>query len=296
MNNQLYRKRSFSDKFNLAFQWFRDNWKPLLKYQTLLLLPLSLVQAYGLSAMMGMAQMSNTALNGAMSGGAVMSMLLMYLVGFVGAILSFSLVFALLKKSFIDGEELQGIRFSEVWGGMKSNMGRLFLGIIFFSFLLVVVSAIVVGLAVWSEYTLLLTLPALIALCFAFVPFFPLYLLTDEPLLEACSHALRLGFKCWWGFFSTLLVMGLLANVLQGFGAIPFYACIFVKMLMASDSAGTFENLTLLMDFLSYLSGVIMCYVAYVLSALTVLISCIQYGHAADKVDGVSADAEIDNF
>ena len=50
MNNvlpkiELYQKRDFGEKVTATFQFVRENWKPLLKYLTILMLPISIVQS-----------------------------------------------------------------------------------------------------------------------------------------------------------------------------------------------------------------------------------------------------------
>ena len=48
----MYVKRSFGDKMNAAFDFIKENWKPLFKYATYLILPLCLIQALSLNGLM----------------------------------------------------------------------------------------------------------------------------------------------------------------------------------------------------------------------------------------------------
>lgn len=49
----MYAKRSFGDKLNATFDFIKENWKPLLKFTTYLILPLCLIQALSLNYLMG---------------------------------------------------------------------------------------------------------------------------------------------------------------------------------------------------------------------------------------------------
>lgn len=49
----LYAKRTFGEKMNASFDFIKENWKPLFKFTTYILLPLCLVQALSLNGLMG---------------------------------------------------------------------------------------------------------------------------------------------------------------------------------------------------------------------------------------------------
>ena len=48
---ELYKARSFGDKLNATFDFVRENWRPLIKYLTYILLPFSMVACLFLSTM-----------------------------------------------------------------------------------------------------------------------------------------------------------------------------------------------------------------------------------------------------
>lgn len=303
MRYNLYKQRTFSEKFNLAFEWVRDNWRPLLKYVTIFLLPISLLQGFGQNSMM---LTTLSVLEGGSSASssdmADMGLLgLNYLCALLGGFLSFSLFFALIKLSFIDDKDLHALTLREVWVAMTQNMSRLLLGGIVLIIIMGVMTFIgifvCVGLAMISSFIgILLCLCAVIALLCAlaiFLPFFPIYVLSSESLFEALQHSVRLGVKCWWCFVSAMIVMLLLVYVVQGFVSVPFIAYFAFKGLYF---VGGGADAGVIVDFLGYLSSVLMIYVGYALSALTVVITTIQYGHATDVVDGISAEEEIDQF
>ena len=49
---KLYRTRTFGEKMSDTFDFVRENWRPMLKYITYLLLPLSLIQAFAMGNFM----------------------------------------------------------------------------------------------------------------------------------------------------------------------------------------------------------------------------------------------------
>ena len=49
----LYVKRPFGDKLNATMDFIKENWKPMLKFSTYLILPLCLIQAISMNGIMG---------------------------------------------------------------------------------------------------------------------------------------------------------------------------------------------------------------------------------------------------
>ncbi len=294
--NILFRTRTFSERFSLVFEWMRSEWKPILKYVTLFLLPVSLLQGFGLSGI------TESSFSDMLSGGSNWSdmsatnlagIALYYVCAIVGALFIYGLCLFFVRRNLMEGQSNEGLKASEVWRGAMSFVPRLILSGIVVMVIMVAAVILFVSLTVLSPWTAILTLPACIALMVAFIPLLPVYTLTAEGLFSSISHSLRLGFKCWMGFFSTVFVMGLLTMVIGSFASIPLYLAIMVKALVGSDLSATSAGMV---DFFNYIGGVITTYVSYALTILTVGIICVQYGHAADKFDGVTAQKEVDEF
>lgn len=294
--NTLYRTRTFSEKFSLVFEWMRCEWKTVLKFVTLFLLPVSLLQGFGFSSMV------NLSLANAFSGGYspasmgatnIAGMGLYYLCAIVGSLLVYSLTLFFVRRNMMDGQSNVGLTAGEALRGAMHFVPKLILMGLVMMVILVVAVGILIELTLTSPWTLIVTLPIFLSFGVALMPCLPNYTLTDAPLFSSIGHGLRLGYKCWWGFFSTSFVMGLLAMVIAGFASIPLYIVIGIKAAFGSSfDAGS----TGLMDFLSYLGGVLSTYASFMLSILTVAILCVQYGHAADKCDGITAQKEVDEF
>ena len=60
----LYVQRSFGEKLTATFDFIKENWKPLMKFTTYLMLPLCLLQGLSLNGLM-----SGTMVLGDMTGG-----------------------------------------------------------------------------------------------------------------------------------------------------------------------------------------------------------------------------------
>lgn len=293
--NTLYRTRTFSEKFSLVFEWMRSEWKMVLKFVTLFLLPVSLLQGFGFSSLIdfSLADAFSGYTPTTMSASNIAGMGLYYLCAIIGSLLVYAFTLFFVRRNMMDGQSNEGLTAGDAFRGAMHFVPKLILFGVLMTVILVVSVCVLTLLIVLTPLTLIVTLPVFTSFIIALLPCLPTYVLTDEPIFSSIGHGLRLGYKCWWGFFSTTLVMGLLAGVISCFAAIPLYIMIGVKAAFGSNLSA---DSTGLIEFLSYLGGVIATYASFVLSILTVAIVCVQYGHAADKCDGVTAQKEVDEF
>jgi len=298
----LYRKRAFSEKFNLAFDWLRDNWRPILRFSTIFLLPISLLQGFGYSDMTGLSEIvSSFSSASTLHEASIWAFFLSLFCSMAGIFLSYSLFFSLIKLSFVDGADLKELSLRDVWRTMKKNMGRLLLGGFLLSFVfglgmsvVTVVSMPFIQIAYVGGLLLFLILLALCLFAVVLLPFLPIYMLDEDVSFDfAFSQGFRLGWKCIWGFLGVAAVVGVLSYTLAGLGHAPVIIFLALKPIVLSRALSTSA---VLVDFFIYLSSVVASYVGFLVTMLSVLTLSIQTGHAADKIDGVSADDEIDGF
>lgn len=298
----LYRKRTFSEKFNLAFDWLRDNWRPLLRFSTIFLLPISLLQGFGYSDMTGLSVIVSSFLPaGAPPETDVWALLLSFFCSMAGIFLSYSLFFSLIKLSFVDGANLKELSLRDVWRTMRKNMGRLLLGGFLLSFVfglgvsvVTVVSTPFIQIAYVGGLLLFLLLLALCLFAITLLPFLPIYMLDEDISFDyAFSQSFRLGWKCIWGFLGVVAVMGVLSYTLAGLSHAPVIVFLALKSLVLSSAL---SSSAVFVDFFVYLSSVAASYAGFLVTVLSVLTLSIQTGHAADKIDGVSVEDEIDDF
>lgn len=277
----LYKTRSFSEKFNVCTEWLSQNWKAFFKHFSLLILPFCIIQGYFLKSVMQIANGAGNGANYVPTASDIANIVLCYLITIVSSILASSFFFALIKRTFIQHEGLQDLSFKDIWHTMKGLIGRYIIILIAACVIISVCAIVLILPSVASTYTLFVTLPLLIAISIALFPVLPIYLLTDEPIMQAISHAFRLGFKCWWGFFSTMLVMAIFMGIIQVIGCIPTYAVSAIHIIMKMSGTGS----SIFVELLNYLANVFMYFVSSATSLLMALITCVQYGHAVMKID-----------
>ena len=122
-------------------------------------------------------------------------------------------------------------------------------------------------LAALTPFTLILTLPMLVACVIPLSLFSPIYLFENIGIWEAFKKTYRLGFATWGGVFLIALIMGLIGGILQGITMLPWYVATIVKYFFAMSDSGS-----------------------------AVIGLAYQYGHASEVVDSVSVEEDIDNF
>lgn len=302
----LYVKRSFGDKMNASFDFIKENWKPLLKYSTYLILPLCLIQALNLNGFMGSimgASMEQAATGDIATSPSWMNsstFLLNYagvvVLTMIGSLILTSLVYALIRLYGEREGRLQGITGNDLKPVFFRNMKRLFamsVGI----FVLVLVVLILIGVLIaLSGYTAIVTVPLFIAFAVPLTMMTPIYAFEDITFFQALKKSYRLGFATWGGIFLMVLLMGIIANVLQTVVALPWYVAFVVKMFFTMSEAGNDATVSVGYSFLQYLLSVIMLFGAYLSAIFTFVGIAYQYGHASEVVDSVTVEEDIDNF
>ncbi|MDR0893238.1 MAG: hypothetical protein LBN24_11595 [Mediterranea sp.] len=302
----LYAKRSFGEKLNTSFDFIKENWKPILKYITYLMLPLCMIQSLFMNGMnsamtsfvggdlaaanIGKASHTPPILNG--------PFLLNYLgtifFGIIAGLMAYSLLYSLMKLYNDREERLKGITFNDIRPLLFKNMGRLFVLGIVYSILFTVVIFIMMLLGYLTLWTLVLTIPLLVALMIPLFLAAPVYLFEDISLFDSIVKTYRIGFPTWGGTFLIVLVMGIIASVLQGIAAMPWYIVYVVKLLFSySDGAA---SPSIWINFIQYLFGILMLYGGYITMILTVAGTVFQYGHACEVTEGVTVVSDIENF
>lgn len=295
----LFKQRTYSQKFNVAFEWLRRYWRPMLKFVTFFLLPVCLVQPLGLLRILdtisAAVDLGTESLYDSIHMGDMVLLAVSLLLSIVGGILTLALFYAMMKATFIDGRDLNAFRLSDMWRALRPLLGR---AVILF---MLVVMGMVLGVGwiysfvrVFSEdIGFLLSLLSLFPLVILMLPVAPQYMLTNDGLFTSLRKGWRIGWYCWWGVFSTTAVMLIMANALSGFANIPLQLFLGIKMAMLGQLAGTGE---LVLSFFTFLGLVVSAYVGYLSQLLIVVILTVQYGHATDKLDGLTLENEIDKF
>lgn len=295
----LFKQRTYSQKFNVAFEWLRRYWRPMLKFVTFFLLPVCLVQPLGLlhilDTISAAVDLGTESLYDSIHMGDMVLLAVSLLLSILGGILTLALFYSMMKVTLIDGRDLNAFGISDMWSALRARLGR---AVVLF---MLVVMGMVLGVGwiysfvrVFSEdIGFLLSLLSLFPLVILMLPVAPQYMLTNDGLFTSLRKGWRIGWYCWWGVFSTTAVMLVMANALSGFANIPLQIFLGIKMAMIGQLAGTGE---LVLSFFTFLGLVVSAYVGYLSQLLIVVILTVQYGHAADKLDGLTLENEIDKF
>lgn len=302
---QLYLRRTFGEKITDIFAWVRQYWRPLLKFTTIFLLPVSLVQPLGLVSFVGkLAAIDSMGLDDgnpvAMLGlSTILLFALTMVMSFVGMMLSMSLCFTMHRLTIVENRDLNAFTVADMWRAMRPGLGKsLALTALYTAFFLLWLG--VIGLAALAGIGglglgLLVTLSMLLflALLPAVALIAPHYFFSTDSLWHSVSRGFRYGLSTWWGVVSLCFVVMLVANVLQSFASLPFQVTLGLNIAMLGELPATGSTA---LAFITFLSGVVMCYVQFLTQSLSYLALTVQYGHAVDKVDGVSVADEIDSF
>ena len=299
----LYKVRNFSEKFDDTFAFVRNNWKVLFKYLTYLILPVCLVQAIALNGYMESALDMSALSTGKASdmtdfilkigwsyGGLILTSML-------GAMLLTSVVYGLITLSENGENNLVNVTFNDLKPQLLRNLKRSCLAIVaFFAFsMLVTLVAAVLAFAL-TPWLLLPIAIGVVAVAIPLMLFTPAYLLEDIPLLSALSKSLRLGFSTWWGTFALMLVLGFIVSFLQGIFSIPYYIMVVVKTILGMQGNGSEFFDSVGYSFTVYLFGVLQSYATFLLMTIVFVGLALQYGHAAEKIDHVTMEDNINRF
>lgn len=123
-----------------------------------------------------------------------------------------------------------------------------------------------------------------------------IYLFEDITVMESFKKTFRLGFATWGGVFLISLIMGFIANVLQGVTMMPWYIATLVKYFFSLSDVGSETTVSAGYSFILYLLGIVQAFGAYLSMIFTFVGMAYQYGHASEVVDSVTVESDIDNF
>lgn len=302
---KLYRIRTFGEKISDTFDFVRENFRPLLKYLTYLMLPLSLVQAFAQTNFMGgyMDFIEKMGKNVQQSSDVsqmlswVGSMTLMVVVDYVAMMLLVAMVYAMMQHYEQRPQRLEGITGEELRPDVTRMLGRQFIVLItsivvmaLFGVFAALMAVIHIGMVILAFVLLLVAIPL-----FALVT--PIYLFERETgIVSAYTKSIRLGWKTWGGIVGVGLVLFVIVTIVGSIIETPWTIMLMVKNVLTAQGSDTGFVSSFGYTAIQYLLGVISTYVGNLLMSLLYIGMAYQYGHACEKVDGVTVDRDIENF
>lgn len=309
---ELYKTRTFSEKLNDTIGFMRESWRTQLKYFIYLMLPCSIVLAFFLNHFFsGYMSLIMAVQNVGDPRSDVGSFLLnagaMLIVFMVTYALLIALVYALVRLYRARGEDrLKNLTTEELKPELMFCLRRscmlmlatIVIGIV----VLLVFGGLMAGAFVinpgFGLMSLMLLYIALLVVALPMMLVTPIYMLEDDiSIIPAFQKAFHLGIPTWGGIFAVVFVLGIIASIIQTVTMGPWYILFIVKMVftLSNDLDGSFTS-SIFYTFAEYITCVLQCLGMLFSSVLTIVGLTIQYGHAADKIDGVGVVEKIEQF
>jgi hypothetical protein len=92
------------------------------------------------------------------------------------------------------------------------------------------------------------------------------------------------------------LVFGLLANIVSGVTMMPWYIVLMVGQVFSLTEQNAGLSASIWYQLISYLLGIIQSYGMYASYMITAVGIGFQYFHLREKTEGITVDANIQNF
>ena len=295
---KLYRTRTFGEKISDTFDFVRENWRVMLKYITYLLLPIALIQTFCMTNFMT-GYMQAITMIGSSDISTMLpllsSMALYMLVMYVGYVLVTALIYTMMQQ-YEQRPGLQGIMMSDLKPGVMKKSLRMVVLLLTGIVLMVVYGVLMVLLVVINRLMVFPAILLLLVILPLFVLVCPIYLFENRGVVSAYAKSVRLGWKTWAGIVGVVLVLYIITMILQTVVSMPGYIMLTVKNVLGGSGNATGFVSSFGFTAIQYLLGVISSFCGICLMALITIGIAYQYGHACDKVDGVSVDQDIENF
>lgn len=302
---KLYHIRTFGEKLSDTFDFVRENWRPMARFLTYLLLPLSLVQAFVETNFMGgyMDYIQKIS-KGVQQSGDISQMLswmgslgLMMLVQYLAIMLLVAVVYTLMQQYEQRPQRLQGIMGEELRPDVVRLCGRQlilwltsFVLLVVFGLFVALMAVIHIGMVILAFVLLLVAIPL-----FALVT--PIFLFErNTGIVDAYMKSIRLGWNTWGGIVGLGLVLFIIVTIVASIVETPWSIMIMLKSVLTAQGAEAGFVSSFGYTAIQYLLGVISNYISNLLMSLLYIGIAYQYGHACEKMDGVTVDRDIENF
>lgn len=303
----LYAHRTFSENLSATFDFVSENFRTLFRFLTAFILPLCAVS--GLCYMSAFVQaIKMEAMGGSelgMLGSLGTNYLLTILVSFLASAVLRGVVYTLMQQYWARPDRLKGLTYADIKPTVWHNIGKmvnLYFLIAAFGIGLFVVFFIIAGLAsTVSASLMVVALLVVIAMAVAVVPLFlsgPACILGGQTVTGAFKQAMRYGYRVLLGLIGLVIILYLICSLVSTALSMPFYILAIIQVIAGVDQWTSSMEFTSSFWFtlINYLSAILALYGMCVGYALLHVGLAFYYGHAAEKVDGVSMTKTVDEF
>lgn len=294
----FYKYRTFGELFNVTFDFLRENWKPILKYFTYLLLPVCLVEGLSMSSFLDsyftMIQDIATG-NEQLSMSMIISYALIIISTIVGYLLTQALIYTMMKVYDERPERLQGVTFADLKPYFWRNLGRVVITMLVAIGIGILIMGLMFAVSYFlSAWLLLLMVPAGAILIVPYAMVTPLYVFEGCSLGEALKRGYRLGFKAFWMIIGITILLSIIVQFISSFVSMPFAILMSVRAFLGMEGNEMAEGP--LMTIICYFAGVIMTYVSNLLMPIQTVGISYLYSHTVEKEEGLTVSRGIENF
>ena len=306
---ELYKVRSFGEKFSAIFEFIRENFKFLLRACTYLLLPLCLVQGFAMEMMMKvLAPYYTNTFDVEEDVDVTQGMLLRFgasYVGYgicllIGSTLLAGICYSMVKYYHKSPNRLRNTTLSDLKPIIIQVIKRSLLMTVVLVALFIVVLVLIISFAAITSAPILAVIPilALVVCCLPVSMALPVYVFEDkETLFSSIARGIKLGFHSFWSLLGLMIVIGFLTNILSSFISIPWYILTVVKsVLLGTDTTQSSFAASPVYSFLVYLSSVFMNFGMYLTMTVSTFALAFHYGSIAEEEDGFSVEDDIQHF
>jgi len=302
---EFYRQRTFSEKMNATFDFIRENWKPLLKYSFYLIMPVCLVQTFAMNSFLNVYMDMVVSSTGGRTpfGSSMIGFFTNYgiliLCILIGSAIMSGMIYAMMQTYATRENRLQNVTLNDFKEQLTKNAWKC-LRIIFalmFAYLFVVFLA--AFLAVASRYTLIITIPLVLAFIICLVPLMmlvPVYIFEHNlHFSEAIKKAWKLGIATLGGMLGLMIVLYIISSVIQTITMLPWYI-VWIFGTIFSLSSDSMVNQSVIYKFAIYILGLLQSFGMYISAIIGIVGLAFQYFHAREKVEGITIESNISNF
>jgi hypothetical protein len=284
---EFYKERTFSEKIDDTFTFVKENWKVLLKYNVIVILPLTLILTFFFNkvALSPEGFQQHTTLIG---NEAILDMFQRIAplsgISFIVTWIFYALQTTLIK-AYIDHENnFEGILWKDIQQSFFHNIGRFFILGIVTTLIFILAVVVVTLLAIISLYTLIITIPLFIIGIIPMVMIMPYYMYQPDGIMTAVRNGYRLGWNTYGGLIAMGITLTVITSLLTIIPTIPWSICVAIHTL---DSDGTGLAVALFLTAVFYIFGSALVYIILIVG------QSIQYGHAYVKWDGDNSEEEV---
>ena len=284
---EFYKERTFSKKIDDTFNFVKENWKVLLKYNAIVILPLTLILTFFFNkvALSPEGFQQHTTL---MGNEAILDMC-QRMAPLSGMIFIVTWIFYALQttliKAYMDHENsLQGILWKDIQKSFFHNIGRFFILGVVTTLIFILAVVIVTLLAVGSLYTLIITIPLFIIGIIPMVMIMPYYMYQPDGIMTAVRNGYHLGWNTYGGLIAMGITLMVITSLLTIIPTIPWSICVAIHTL-DPDGAGLAVAL--------FITGVFNIFGSVLVYIILIVGQSIQYGHAYAKWDGNDSEEEV---